>query len=162
MSLRRAAIAAIAASLVLLTAAPARADITAFLGVNTTPSSRLVTGAALGASILIVGIEGEYAVTRSDDQAGAPSLKTGMINAFLQTPIPIKGLQFYLTAGGGLYNEALGPSSTTGFGSNVGGGTKIELVSHVKLRIDYRVFNLSGSPMQPTPKRLYAGVSLSL
>jgi opacity protein-like surface antigen len=160
--LRRVAITTIAASLVLLAATPARADITAFLGVNTTPANRLVTGGALSVSILIVGFEGEYAVTRSDDQAGAPSLKTGMANAFLQNPIPIKGLQFYVTAGGGLYNEALGPSSTTGLATNVGAGAKIELVSHVKLRIDYRVFNLAGSPLQPTPKRLYAGLSLSL
>ena len=58
-----------------LTAAPARADITAFIGANMTPANRHVTGVALGAGLLIVGFEFEYAYSPDDPTAAAPSLK---------------------------------------------------------------------------------------
>ena len=149
-------------ALLALTSAPAWADITGFIGVNTTPANRILQGGALSVSLLVVGVEGEYARTTADDVAGAPSLVTGMGNFFVQNPIPLAGVQFYATAGAGLYQEELGAASTTGFGVNTGGGAKIEVVSHVKLRIDYRVFKLAGSPKNPTPKRFYVGISLSL
>src|SRR5262249_43369975 len=45
---------------VLLAAAPARADITAFLGTNTTPDNRFARGVALGFGLVIIGFEFEY------------------------------------------------------------------------------------------------------
>src|SRR5436309_216650 len=145
-----------------LLATPAFADITGFIGANTTPANRSVVGGALSVSLLIVGFEVEYARTTQDLTSSAPSLQTGMGNLFVQNPIPIAGFQFYATAGGGLFHEELGTSGTTSFGANTGGGVKIELVSHVKVRIDYRVFKLAGGPKNPTPKRIYVGLSLSL
>ncbi len=153
---------AIAGLLLLAGVVPARADITGFIGANTTPANRVVTGGALSISLLVVGFEGEYAKTTADDVAGAPSLQTGMGNVFLQNPIPLAGIQFYATAGAGLFREELGAASTTNFGVNTGAGTKIELISHVKLRIDYRVFKLSGRPLNSVPKRIYVGLTLSL
>src|SRR5207244_1428278 len=38
-------------------AAPAYADATGFIGANTTPANRLVKGAAIGFSLLIIGFE---------------------------------------------------------------------------------------------------------
>ena len=35
-----------------------------------------------------------------------------MFNGLLQTPIPIAGMQFYGTAGGGVYHETLDELST--------------------------------------------------
>ena len=61
-----------AIGLVLAVAAPARADLTAFLGANTTPASRQVRGGAFGAGLLIVGFELEYAYTPEDPTAAAP------------------------------------------------------------------------------------------
>ena len=145
-----------------LAAIPARADITAFIGVNTTPANRIVTGGALSVSLLVVGFEAEYAQTQPDDASAAPSLRTGMGNVFVQNPIPIAGIQFYVTTGGGLYREEVASSSTTNFGVNTGAGARIELISHVRLRVDYRIFNLRGAPRNATPKRIYVGLSLSL
>src|SRR5215204_3528835 len=91
-------------ALVLLSiAAPARADITAFIGANTTPANRQVRGGAFGFGVLIIGFEGEYAFTPDDPRAAAPSLKTGIGNVVLQSPVPFFGIQPYFTTGGGFY-----------------------------------------------------------
>ena len=45
------------------------------------------------------------------------------------------------------YHETLSTqpnNSQTNFGSNIGGGAKINLVGPLRLRVDYRVFNLHG------------------
>ena len=154
--------AVLAVALLALTATTAWADITGFIGVNTTPVNRVLEGGAISVSLLAFGFEGEYARTTADDVAGAPSLQTGMGNGFVQNPIPLMGITFYATAGGGIFKEELGTASTTSVGMNTGGGAKIEVVSHIMLRIDYRVFKLLGNPKNPTPKRLYIGLSLAL
>ena len=84
---------------------PARADLTAFVGNNASPSNRQVRGVAVGFSLLVVGFEFELSDTRADAAADAPGLKTGMANMLVQTPFGIAGLQFYATAGAGLYQE---------------------------------------------------------
>jgi opacity protein-like surface antigen len=141
--------------------ARAQADLTAFVGVTPTPSNRVATGVAAGVSLLVVGFEFEYAATRSDELAGAPSLKTGMFNVLVQTPLPIAGFQPYGTAGGGIYREVLGEHSETQVGMSVGGGVKITLAGPLRLRLDYRVFTLRGSPLHGKPQRLYAGLNLA-
>ncbi len=140
--------------------ATAFADATIFLGANTTPSNRTVKGAAIGITLVIVGFEFEYANTSEDLPNGAPSLHTFMGNALVQT-IPISGLQFYGTIGGGAYHEALDTQTTNNVGMNLGGGVKLSLLGPVKLRVDYRIFKLSGSPLYNNPKRIYAGLTLS-
>lgn len=140
--------------------ATAFADATIFLGANTTPSNRTVKGAAIGISLLVVGFEFEYANTSEDLPNSAPALHTFMGNALVQT-IPISGLQFYGTAGGGAYHERLDTQTTNNVGINIGGGVKMSLLGPVKLRVDYRVFKLSGSPLYNNPKRIYAGLTLA-
>jgi opacity protein-like surface antigen len=144
----------------LLVPSRAYADFTAFLGVNPTPVSRPVKGLAVGMGLLIVGFEFEYASTSDDTVKAAPSLKTYMGNGLLQTPFPIAGMQFYATAGGGVYREALNDDSETHVGINVGGGVKMNLAGPLRLRLDYRVFTLQGSPRHSKPQRFYAGVNL--
>jgi hypothetical protein len=142
-------------------AAPAHADLTGFIGATTTPSSRLVRGVAAGIALVIVGFEFEYADTAEDLAADAPSLKTGMGNVFVQTPFPINGFQFYGTVGGGFYRERLDTRQETHVGANVGGGVKIVLAGPLRLRLDYRLFNLRGEPLHGRPQRLYAGLNLA-
>jgi opacity protein-like surface antigen len=142
--------------------ASARADITGFLGVTTTPSNRPAVGFALGAGLVIFGAEFEYAHSSEDLPELAPSLRTFMFNGLLQTPIPIAGIQFYGEAGGGVYHESLTNirESETNFAVNVGGGAKISLIGPLRLRVDYRVFNLKGSPLHSNVQRIYAGLNL--
>jgi hypothetical protein len=152
-----------AAVLLLLTAAPASADITGFLGVNTTPERRVVKGVAVGAGILIAGFEVEYADTSEDLVLRGPRLRTFMFNGLLQTPIPIAGMQFYATAGGGVYREEfsdLPNGNETNIGINVGGGAKISLAGPLRLRVDYRLFTLRGAPRHSNVQRVYAGLNL--
>jgi len=55
-----------------------------------------------------VGFEFEYAWANEAVDSGAPSLKTGTINGYLQTPVPLAGLQFYGIVGAGVYRERFG------------------------------------------------------
>src|SRR5213596_2756378 len=133
-------------SLLLLIPSVASADITAFLGANPTPSARTVKGAALGIGLVVVGFEFEYAHTNEDRVQAAPGLWTYMFNGMVQTPFPIAGMQFYGTAGAGGFHETLNATSETNVGINIGGGIKMSLVGPLRLRFDYRVFTLQGSP----------------
>lgn len=157
--LRRAGIAAL---LLLAAAAPARADITAFIGTNTTPDNRTTRGLSAGVGLLIVGFEFEYANTTDSTTPGelAPSLTTGMGNVLLQTPFPIAGFQPYFETGAGVFREKLGTHQETNFTVGTGGGVKVNLVGPLRLRVDYRVFRLSGSALYTPVQRIYAGLNL--
>jgi opacity protein-like surface antigen len=149
-------------------AAPASADVTGFLGTNSTPNTRPVRGFAIGTGLVIVGFEFEYAHTSDDIENAAPELRTFMFNGLVQTPIPIVRMQFYGTAGGGVFRETLDRISgetldrisETNLGINVGGGVKITLIGPLRLRLDYRVHTLRGTSLYSNPKRFYAGVNL--
>ncbi len=152
------------ATLTILTigAAPAFADITGFVGATTTPANRLARGFAIGGGLLIFGFEFEYADTTDDPGSGAPSLKTGMGNLLLQTPLAIYGIQPYFTTGGGVYDESLGAHSDTSFGANIGGGVKVTLIGPLRLRVDYRVFKLGSGALYSPAHRIYAGLNVKL
>ncbi len=145
---------------ILTTPSIASADITAFLGTNPTPTNRLTTGFGIGAGLIIVGFEFEYAHTREDEEELSPSLRTYMFNGLVQTPVPIAGMQFYGTAGAGVYRETLLDDSETNVGINVGGGVKMSLAGPLRLRFDYRIFTLQGDPRHSKPQRFYAGLNL--
>ena len=157
---RRTLVAMLCLALVLL-CRPAFADVTAFIGASPTPASRQARGVAIGMSLVVVGFEFEYSSLVEDTAQGAPSLQTGMGNVLLQTPAPILGFQPYVTAGGGIYHKALGAVGETNFGLNTGAGVKVSLVGPLRLRVDYRIFKLAGSPLQANPQRIYAGLNLS-
>ena len=140
--------------------ASAAADITAFLGVTPTPVNRPVRGLAVGAGLLVVGFEFEYADTNEDVAEAAPRLRTFMGNGLVQTPVAIAGMQFYGTAGGGVYRETLFDVAETHVGINVGGGVKMSLFGPLRLRLDYRVFTLRGEPRHAKPQRFYAGINV--
>ena len=153
-------VAALAALLIGITAKPARADATLFLGASTTPTTRPVVGGALGAGLIIVAFEFEYSSTSEDTDTGAPGLKVGTGNALLQTPLPIFGFQPYLEAGAGAYRERIGTRSDTGFATGIGGGVKMSLAGPLRLRVDYRAFSLAGDARYSPSHRIYAGLNL--
>jgi hypothetical protein len=121
-----------------------------------------VRGIAGGVGLVIVGFEFEYASTSEDLEDQAPGLRTFMVNGLLQTPFPIAGMQFYATAGGGVFRETLEDDlfRETSVGVNVGGGVKMSLLGPLRLRLDYRVFTLSGQVLHQRPQRFYAGLNL--
>ena len=144
----------------LLIPSAAYADLTAFLGVNPTPVNRPVRGFAIGTGLVIIGFEFEYSNTSDDEVLLAPKLQTYMFNGLVQTPVPIAGMQFYGTAGGGGYRESLFDFTETHVGYNIGGGIKMSLAGPLRLRFDYRVFTLKGEPRHANPQRFYAGINL--
>ena len=148
-------------ALAVLWSTPAFADVTAFIGSTTTPANRAVKGLALGVGLLIVGFEFEFAETGEVLADAAPSLRTGMGNVLLQSPIPVAGIQFYLTTGTGMYRERLGTLQETNFGFNSGGGAKIALLGPIRARLDYRVFKLRGEPLHAVVHRVYAGLNFA-
>ena len=109
--------------LLLAAASPARADLTAFVGAQSNPSTRLARGLSAGSGFLIVGFEGEYAQTSGDDvclapavlTACAPSVRTVMFNGLVQTPKGIlPKVQLYATIGGGYYRIRFEPLDVQG------------------------------------------------
>jgi hypothetical protein len=161
-SMQRPKVLLLAAVLAVLagTARPASADITAFFGFTPTTSTRTARGLALGGGALFFGFEFEYSNISEDTESLAPGLKTGMGNLVLQT-LPVGGFQLYGTAGGGYASESLAGVSHGDFASNFGGGVKIRLVGPLRVRVDYRVFKLTGSPLVDTYHRFYAGANLA-
>jgi hypothetical protein len=157
---RRATAVAAALAAVMLAARPAHADITGFIGANTSPANRAATGVAVGFGLVVLGFEFEYSNTTDDPAALAPSLKTGSGNVLLQTPVAIFGLQPYVTGGAGFYSEALGAHSEFGGTVNTGAGVKISLVGPLRLRVDYRVFKLGSGALTSPAHRVYAGLNL--
>lgn len=151
---------AAAAAALLGISAPASADITGFLGFSPTTANRGARGVAVGGGFLVVGFEFEYSAISEELSSGAPGLTSGMFNVLLQTPIPVAGIQFYGTAGGGIYKEELGVVSETSFGTNLGGGIKLRLLGPLRARFDYRLFRLQGSPLNTRYNRFYAGINL--
>jgi opacity protein-like surface antigen len=140
---------------------PASADLTAFLGLTPTPENRTVRGLAGGLGLVIVAFEFEYANVSEDDVEPLPALQTWSGNVLIQTPIEISGVQLYGTGGFGGYREELRDVSETNTAVNLGGGVKIRLVGPLRLRLDYRVFRLQGSPLHESYHRFYAGANLT-
>ena len=138
----------------------ARADVTAFLGVSPTPGVHLGRGAAAGAGFIVIAFEVEAAQILEQTADAEPGLTTGMANILVQTPLDVSGMQFYGTAGAGLYRERLGTLQETNGAVNLGGGVKIGVAGPLKLRLDYRLFRLRGAPRHATWHRLYAGATL--
>lgn len=152
---------AVAAVLLLGWAQPAAADVTAFLGITPTPDNRSARGFAAGVGILFIGFEFEYANTGEDEIELLPGLKTWSGNVLAQTPIEVSGVQLYGTLGFGGYRENLVAAQETHMATNLGGGAKIRLVGPLRLRLDYRVFKMQGSPIHDTYQRFYAGANLA-
>jgi hypothetical protein len=148
------------------TGSKAYADVTAFAGLTTTPRARPAFGLAVGFNILMVGFEFEYSSTAEQQgtlTTGAPSLRTGMANFFVQTPFVVKRMRFYATVGAEIYREQLSTAQfqVTNVGINAGGGVKITLKGPLRFRLDYRIFQLNGKPLYSRSQRLYAGLNLA-
>ena len=143
---------AFAALFLTATASPARADITAFIGLSPTPENHAVRGFSVGVSLLVIGFEFEYANLSEDEDEALTGLKTYSGNVLLQTPT---STQLYATIGGGGYQENLGPLQESHVGINIGGGIKFPLLGPIRVRADYRVFQLRGSPIHSTYQRFY-------
>ena len=74
-------------------ASPVFTDVTGFIGANTTQANRTTRGFALGARLLVLGFEFEYANTPDDQQTEAPALRTGMGTCCCRCRSPFSGFR---------------------------------------------------------------------
>jgi len=148
-------------SLVFLAASalPARADVTAFIGLTPTPERHSLRGFGVGVGLVIIGFEFEYANITEDAAEQLPGLKTYSGNVLIQTPTP--GFQLYGTIGAEGYQEQLDAAKENNVGTNIGGGVKINLIGPLRVRVDYRIFKLHGSPLNDVYQRFYVGANLN-
>ena len=100
-----------------------------------------VRGFSGGVSLLVLGFEFEYANLSEDELEQLPGLKTYSGNVLVQTPT---SMQLYATIGGGGYQERLAAARGNAVGVNIGGGVKIPLLGPLRVRADYRIFQLRG------------------
>ena len=77
-------------------ASPARADITAFIGLTPTPARHALKGFSVGAGMIVVGWEFEFAHVGENTAEGLTGLKTYSGNFIVQTPT---STQLYATTG---------------------------------------------------------------
>lgn len=141
-----------------ITATPARADITAFIGLSPTPENHLAKGFAVGVSLLVIGFEFEYSNLSEDEVELLPGLRTYSGNVMVQTPT---STQLYATVGAGGYQERMLDADEMHAAINLGGGIKFPLLGPIRVRADYRVFTLKGSPINSTYQRFYVGANLA-
>ena len=149
----------LALAILLCAAAPARADLTVFAGLQGSPTIRPSTGISLGFGVLLIGWEVEIARVSEETEDAAPSIAAGTGSIYVQNPVPISGVQLYAIAGAGLYRERLGIIEQTDVHFALGGGAKVKIAGPLKLRLDYRYFRLRDA-LEPDAQRLYAGVTL--
>ena len=84
-----------------------------------------------------------------------------MVNGLGQTPFNVRGMQFYGTLGAGIYHEDLLGVSQTNIGVNGGAGMKMTLVGPLRVRLDYRLTRLVGSPIGSRyVSRFYVGANV--
>ena len=141
-----------------ITATPARADITAFIGLSPTPENHLAKGFAVGVSLLVIGFEFEYSNLSEDEVELLPGLRTYSGNVMVQTPT---STQLYATVGAGGYQERMLDADEMHATINLGGGIKFPLLGPIRVRADYRVFTLKGSPINSTYQRFYVGANVA-
>ena len=152
-------LAAVTLAALVVRPAPAFADLTGFLGFSTTPESRSAKGVAIGVSLIVVGFEFEYSKITEEQVTGAPGLATGSGNVLFMTPT--SKIQLYGTTGAGLFHETYRSVGTTQVATNVGGGAKLAFLGPIRLRLDYRIFHLNGTPVEKRVQRFYAGLNIA-
>lgn len=166
-SVRRILIPALLAlTLIAATPAPARADITGFLGgirrtaTGSTASTSTygMHGISIGIGLLVVGFEVEGALQQEDTVKKISGLKTGMANILVQTPT--SSAQLYATAGAGIYQESASLITNTDLATNIGGGVKIGITGPLRLRIDYRLIHFRDKASDDYVHRLYVGANI--
>jgi hypothetical protein len=147
-------VAAIALAGCLLVPTAAYAGATVFLGRNSGGDDRsVVRGLVFGASLSSSASSSEYANSSEDLTEFRPALRTTSGNVLVQTfdsRVPALFHDRRRTL-----SERLGTDEESAMLSN-GGGGKVNLAGPLRVRIDYRVFNLKENPRHRTVQRIYA------
>ena len=83
-----------------------------------------------------------------------------MFNGLLQTPVPIAGMQFYGTAGGGVYRETLDEDLGDERGDQRRRRREGEPRGPAAAALRLPDLHAAGRPRHSKPQRFYAGLNL--
>jgi hypothetical protein len=115
----------------------------------------------------MAGVEIEYWGTLGSARSAKQSTSGGMIINFIVKPMTIGNQQVFFVAGPiGMLVEKFGNERGAGVmnASDIGGGIIRQVVTGVRLRLDYRLFFLAKyddvAPSTKHPQRLSAGLSV--
>ena len=133
------------------------ADAAVLFGLMTVNGARPAIGVAIGHAPSVVGFEIEYLGSWGGDAADR-SVTGGIFGNLIVQPVVVGKLQFYGIVGFGMWGESFDDNTGTGlFGAkDLGGGAKVRITDHLRLRFDYRLFLLgdpSDASRQPSTKR---------
>src|SRR5437899_2753669 len=149
-------------------AAPARADATLLVGLNTASAPHPTVGVAWGKWDLPIGFDVEYASSIGTSTEATHSVHTISVNLLANTPVRIHDAQLYGVAGLGLYGETGGGKGSGEVAAKIlGAGVKVPLGGALKLRLDYRLFfgnapdASAGWPRSVRSHRFSAGFSFA-
>lgn len=149
----------VAAAAAVLLASPrvAHADGTVFAGAFLTPARETLRGFSVGMTVILAGVEFEYARVAEDEEARTPSHQAGSLSVLVQTPTG--RVKLYGLLGAGLFRDQIGGATIeSGATLHAGGGLKIGLAGPVGLRLDYRVISFSREGEDRHRQRVYAGL----
>ena len=140
------------------------ADVAVLPGLMTLNHPRPAIGVAFGHAPSVAGFEIEYLGTLGGKSADH-SRAGGIFGNLIVQPVVIGNLQPFAIVGFGLWGETFADGAGTGEmgAKDIGGGVKVLLTEHLRLRLDYRLFLLGdavdGSRLPSTrrPQRISVG-----
>ena len=160
---------AMTALAMLMLAAPARAqnDWTVLAGAMDAQGARPAVSAAFGHVPGIAGFEIEYLSTVGAGN-DTRSRAGGIVANAIVHPYTRDNLQFFGVFGLGVWGQTFADHGGTGAlgAKDLGGGVKIRISEHLRVRVDYRLFLLgemedgSRQPEPQHPQRLAVGLNL--
>jgi hypothetical protein len=154
-------------ALIVMFPVSARADATILVGLMSVDGPRPSVGVAYTYCPSVAGFEIEYLGTLGNDTADHSSAG-GIFGSLIVQPPTISNVQFFAIAGFGIWGETFANGGGTGEldAKNIGGGVKIRIARHLRLRLDYRLFVVDdpeGSSHRPStkhPQRFSTGLQL--
>lgn len=165
---RLVATAVVVGALIIPSPAQAQATGALLLGLLTLDRPRPSVGVAFGYSPSVAGFEIEYLGTVGGESGGHSSAGGIFANVIVH-PATVGALQLFVVGGFGLWGEKFEDGKGTGElgATDIGGGVRIWMTEHLRLRLDYRLFLLgdpegaSGVPSSRHPQRFSAGLHLA-
>ena len=144
------------------------ADVAVLLGPMAVGGARPAFGVAIGHAPSVAGFEIEFLSTLGGETA-SHSTAGGIFGNLVVQPVVVGKLQFYAIVGLGVWGETFADDTGTGEmgAKDIGGGMKVRIADHLRLRLDYRLFLLgdpddaSRLPSTKRPQRVSVGLHVA-
>ena len=143
------------------------ADLAVLPGLMAGTSPKPAFGVVIGHAPSVAGFEIEYLGTTGRKTVNR-SVAGGIFGNLIVQPVMVGRLQPFAIAGFGMWGETFENGGTGEMSArDIGGGIKVWLTDHLRLRLDYRLFLLGDAddgsrlPSTTRPRRISAGVHVA-